>query len=152
MTPGPRGFALARFPGSPTERETEQPNIALPGNAPAAAVRKRPAAASDDREVNDASDDLDEAPCAVPLVDADILATPQEGPKYRLMQYKKTGAWAIRECFGERRQLLQVGRYGSSGALLKRIASGAMGQLEGGSVLDTVKAWVKEELAGDDID
>ena len=34
MSPGPKGFALAQFPGSPTQHETEQTNLSLPDIVP----------------------------------------------------------------------------------------------------------------------
>ena len=93
MSPGPKGFALATFPDSPTVHETEQPNISLPEAQ--ATVLKRPAAAA-------------------------AAASPSS--TYRAMFYGPKRGWGIRMRSGARSQVVSIARSGADPEVLKQLA------------------------------
>ena len=143
LTAGPEGFCMANFPGSPA-CQTEVPNLGLqksgqqkgtkrPAAADATLPRrsmKRPAGAAQEALSSDAvvellSDD-DAAPEAA-------SHAPVANRCYAKMHYK-TGKAAIRQGYGQKRQICQFGGLAYSKVVLYGICDKIIAQLKEGSL------------------
>lgn len=68
-------------------------------------------------------------------------------PKYKLMFYKRTGAWAVRQCFCACKQIFQLAPTKStSKEALKALAEAALLKLHNGEAEEAVKNWAKSQL------
>ena len=166
MKCGPDGFQIAVWPdGSTTGCEIPNalpvvPKVVMKKPAAClkrpAASQKRPAAAEPAEEEGEEEEEIvedaiaeSEAPIhAIPSApsQAHIPALVQQGRSYSTMFYKKTGALALRECFGNKRQLFQINSCSKDRQALEAILNRCIDRLKAGEHLDFVKAWARKQV------
>jgi hypothetical protein len=169
MSPGPDGFAIARFENG-DEFATEIPNLAL-----LACPMKKPAAAKDKAEAKKTVEPTKAPPKVVAHADpkegSELVAyvAPKEKGKgkgkadivadrtYSKMFYKKANNFGIRQKFFEKRQVYTVSNRALRKDQLEAVASELIGALEAGLPEDDCAEWCERAFGkliddGDDID
>ena len=169
MSPGPDGFAIARFENG-DEFASEIPNLAL-----VACPMKKPAAAKDKAEAKATVEPTKAPPKVVAHADpkegselvvyvapkgkgkgkgkADIVAD----RTYSKMFYKKANNFGIRQKFFEKRQVYTVSNRALRKDQLEAVASELIGALEAGLPEDDCAEWCERAFGkliddGEDID
>jgi hypothetical protein len=169
MSPGPDGFAIARFENG-DEFATEIPNLAL-----LACPMKKPAAAKDKAEAKKTVEPTKAPPKVVAHADpkegSELVAyvAPKEKGKgkgkadivadrtYSKMFYKKANNFGIRQKFFEKRQVYTVSNRALRKDQLEAVASELIGALEAGLPEDDCAEWCERAFGkliddGEDID
>ena len=147
------GFMKAVWPcGAVTETLVpvlvfKKPAMRRPAAAPAASASKAPKDVAEDVEAASSAEDAEtpEAP-AVPAP-ARILNV-EHVLKYTCMYYKASGKAALRQCFGNKKQLFQFGSKAFSKSQLQEVGRACCAQLTEGKILEEqAKAWCEEKLS-----
>lgn len=130
MSPGPEGFALATFPGE-AAKTTEMPNLCL-----AAQPKKR-------FRIRGKSSDA--VILKHPAGEGPAMKRPAGAAAFGLMFYKRSASFGVRQRHGG--QVVSVAKKGVPVEALRALAEQAVVRLESGEPVDSVKAWVKADLA-----
>ena len=143
MAPGPNGFAIGKFPGEAIEHESELPNLYIRTATLEPGCKKRPASSQLQKQKHRQQQHKEGPP---PAVAAAPVLVEDQPPQCSKMYYKNTGAWAIRQRFFNKQQILQIKSDDLGKEELESIIDEALLKLAGGMGEAEVKAWAKSQV------